>query len=110
MRLSRQRLKSESPIIESRIESARPYENTIADIKQQLAEAKAAGKGNQHPDVVSLKEQLEQLEDLRDDVLQNGTAAESVAGQEPALQGAPGCRRSTTPRRPRRSPAPSCRG
>ncbi len=78
LRLSKQRLKSESPIIESRLEMARPYETTIADIRRQLAEAKAAGKGNQHPDVVSLKEQLKQLEDLRDDVMQNGTGADNI--------------------------------
>ncbi len=78
VRLSRQRLKSESPIIESRLESARPYENTIADVKRQLAEKKAEGKGNQHPEIVALKEQLKTLEDLRDDVLQNGTTADRV--------------------------------
>lgn len=78
VRLSRNRLKSESPIIESRLESARPYENTIADLKRQLAAAKASGKGNQHPEVVDLKSQLTQLEDLRDDVMQNGTAASNV--------------------------------
>lgn len=78
LRLSRQRLKSESPIIESRLESARPYENTIADVKRQLAEKKAAGKGNAHPEVIALKEQLKQLEDLRDDVMENGTGASNI--------------------------------
>jgi uncharacterized protein involved in exopolysaccharide biosynthesis len=73
MRLSKQRLKSESPIIESRIEMARPYEGAISDLKRKLAEAKAAGKGTAHPDVVSIKEQLTELETLRDDVMANGT-------------------------------------
>jgi uncharacterized protein involved in exopolysaccharide biosynthesis len=78
LRLSRQRLKSESPIIESRLEMARPYESTITDLKRQLAEAKTSGKGNMHPDVVSLKAQLEQMEDLRDDVLENGGSADKI--------------------------------
>jgi uncharacterized protein involved in exopolysaccharide biosynthesis len=73
MRLSKQRLKSESPIIESRIEMARPYEGAISDLKRKLAEAKAAGKGTAHPDVVSIKEQLTELETLRDDVMKHGT-------------------------------------
>ncbi len=88
LRLSKQRLKSESPIIESRLEMARPYENTIADVKRQLAEAKAAGKGNQHPEVVALKSQLKQLEDLRDDVMQNGTGTDIVRAKNPLYKDA----------------------
>jgi uncharacterized protein involved in exopolysaccharide biosynthesis len=72
LELSRRRLKSESPELESRIEMARPYEDTITDLKKQIAAAKAAGRGNQHPEVVGLKQQLESLTNLRDDVLENG--------------------------------------
>jgi uncharacterized protein involved in exopolysaccharide biosynthesis len=71
--LSKKRLKSESPLIESRIQLARPYEDAIAEVKRDLAAAKAAGKGNAHPDVIELKQQLKRLEDLRDDVIQQGT-------------------------------------
>lgn len=71
--MSKRRLKSESPLIESRIEMARPYEDAIADIKKQLATAKATGKGAQHPDVIALKTQLKKFEGLRDDVMANGT-------------------------------------
>jgi uncharacterized protein involved in exopolysaccharide biosynthesis len=78
LRLSRLRVKSESPIIENRLEEARPYEATITDLKRQLAEAKAAGKGNMHPDVISLKNQLKQIEDMRDDVLANGGSADKI--------------------------------
>lgn len=78
LRLSRARLKSEAPIIESRLEQARPYETTIADLNRQLSEAKAAGKGNMHPDVVSLKDQLKQIEAMRDDVLANGGASDRI--------------------------------
>ncbi len=78
LRLSRLRVKSESPIIENRLEEARPYETTITDLKRQLAEAKADGKGNMHPAVVALKAQLKQMEDMRDDVLAHGGSAEKV--------------------------------
>ncbi len=78
LRLTKQRLKSESPIIESRMEMARPYEGAIADLKRKLAEAKASGKGTAHPDVVSLKDQLTELEKLRDDVIANGTGTTKV--------------------------------
>lgn len=71
-------MKSESPIIENRLEEARPYETTITDLKRQLAEAKAAGKGNMHPDVIALKNHLKQIEDMRDDVLAHGGSAEKV--------------------------------
>jgi uncharacterized protein involved in exopolysaccharide biosynthesis len=71
--LSRRRLKSESPIIESRIEMARPYEAAISEAKRHLAEAKAAGKGNAHPDVINLKAQLQQLERLRDEAMESGS-------------------------------------
>ena len=75
--LSRRRLKSESPIIESRIEMARPFESAISEIKRQLAEARAAGKGNAHPDVVRFKEQLAELERLRDETMERGNSGGS---------------------------------
>lgn len=76
--LSRKRLESESPIIESRIEMARPYESAISDVKRQIAQAKASGKGNAHPEVVALQAQLEHLETLRDDVMANGGGASNI--------------------------------
>jgi uncharacterized protein involved in exopolysaccharide biosynthesis len=60
------------------MEMARPYEGAIADLKRKLAEAKAAGKGAAHPDMVSLKDQLSELEKLRDDVIANGTGGTKV--------------------------------
>jgi uncharacterized protein involved in exopolysaccharide biosynthesis len=86
--LSKRRLKSESPLIESRIQMARPYEDAIAEVKRDLAAAKAAGKGNQHPDVIELKQQLKRLEDLRDDVIQRGTSAKVVHNKNPVYEGA----------------------
>jgi pSer/pThr/pTyr-binding forkhead associated (FHA) protein/uncharacterized protein involved in exopolysaccharide biosynthesis len=69
---SRRRLGSESPVIASRVEMARPYEAAISDTRRHLAEAKAAGKGKAHPDVIGLEAQLDQLQRLRDEVIQSG--------------------------------------
>lgn len=73
VQLSRRRLSSESPLIEHRIEMARPYEDALSDVKKQLAEARASGKGAQHPDVLKLESQLKKFEELRDDVMDHGT-------------------------------------
>jgi uncharacterized protein involved in exopolysaccharide biosynthesis len=85
VRLSKARLKSESPIIESRMEMARPYEGAIADLKRRMAEAKAAGKGAQHPDIISLKDQLAELEKLRDEVMTSGSSTPKITRSDNPL-------------------------
>jgi uncharacterized protein involved in exopolysaccharide biosynthesis len=72
VRSSKKKLKSQAPELQSRIELARPYEDSIAEVNQALAEARAAGKASQHPDVIKLKRQKASLEKQRDDVLKNG--------------------------------------
>ncbi len=72
LRSSKKKLKSQAPELQSRIELARPYEESIAEVNQALAEARAAGKASQHPDVIKLKRQKASLEKQRDDVLKNG--------------------------------------
>jgi|GEM_PF-1756766 len=71
---SRKKLKSQAPELQSRIDLARPYEESIAEVNQALAEARAAGKAGQHPDVIKLKRQKASLEKQRDEVLKNGTS------------------------------------
>lgn len=72
IQLSRRRLESETPLMVSRIEMARPYEDAITDVKRQLAAARAAGKGDRHPEVIDLQAQLARFEELRDQVLDQG--------------------------------------
>ena len=72
LRNRRKQLKSQAPELQSRIELARPYEESIAEVNQALAEARAAGKAGQHPDVIKLKRQKSSLEKQRDEVLKNG--------------------------------------
>jgi len=73
LEIRRRRLTSESPLIESRLEMAQPYSDAIADVNKQLAQARASGKGEQHPDVLGLQTQLDKLEALRDKVMAEGT-------------------------------------
>ncbi|MEM6295290.1 MAG: FHA domain-containing protein [Myxococcota bacterium] len=87
LRTRRKALKSEAPEIESRIEAARPYEISIADLNQQLAEARAAGKASQHPDVIKLKRQKKNLEAQRDEVLRNGGGSKIVRERNPLYEG-----------------------
>lgn len=66
MNMYKKRLKDESPEIESRIEEARPYQAGIAEVKRRLVSLRSEGKGEQHPEVVAAKEELQALETLRD--------------------------------------------
>ena len=72
LRNSRKQLKSKAPELQSRIDLARPYEESISQINRSLGEARAAGKASQHPDVIKLKRQKTSLEKQRDEVLKNG--------------------------------------
>jgi pSer/pThr/pTyr-binding forkhead associated (FHA) protein/uncharacterized protein involved in exopolysaccharide biosynthesis len=85
-RMRKKQLKSEAPEIERRISLARPYEDTIADTKRELAKARAEGKGPDHPDVKSLKAQIQKLENLRDDVMKEGSGGEAVANANPVYE------------------------
>jgi hypothetical protein len=64
LELDRTRLRGEEPLIESRIMATRPYEEALVEVNRSLAEAQAAGKGDEHPDVRRLKDQADRLRDL----------------------------------------------
>jgi len=72
LRNRRKQLKSKAPELQSRIDLARPYEDSISEVNRALGEARAAGKASQHPDVIKLKRQKTSLEKQRDEVLKNG--------------------------------------
>lgn len=72
LKVRRKGLSSEAPELQRRIDLAKPYEDSIAEVSQALVEARAANKGPQHPDVIKLKRQKAQLEKKRDEVLKNG--------------------------------------
>ena len=85
-RMRKKQLKSRAPEIERRISLARPYEDAIADVKRDLAAARAAGKGPDHPDVKTLKAQKEKLEALRDEVIDKGTSKSVVREANPVYE------------------------
>lgn len=72
VKVTKKGLTSEAPELQRRIDLAKPYEDSIAEVNQALAEARAANKGPQHPDVIKLKRQKASLEKQRDEVLKSG--------------------------------------
>ncbi|MEX1369014.1 MAG: FHA domain-containing protein [Nannocystaceae bacterium] len=87
--VARKALRSEDPVIEARIQESRPYAQGIADAARRLAEARAEGKGPEHPDVLRIEEEKKTLEALRDQVLQEGTS-KVIKAKNPAYRAARG--------------------
>jgi uncharacterized protein involved in exopolysaccharide biosynthesis len=61
------RLTAESPMVESRSMTTRPYQQAIVDVNRQLAEARANGLADDHPDVKQLHTKLAELKRLASD-------------------------------------------
>jgi uncharacterized protein involved in exopolysaccharide biosynthesis len=61
---ARKRLKEEDPVKTKRAEGAAPYEVALVDVKRRLGEARAKGFGDQHPEVIALMKQDEELQAL----------------------------------------------
>lgn len=55
------RLRSESPLVESRTLQSDPYRDEIVAVNRDLIRARADGKGEQHPDIVALEKRKEEL-------------------------------------------------
>jgi uncharacterized protein involved in exopolysaccharide biosynthesis len=62
--LARRRLKEEAPALSRKTESALPFEQSLSDAKRRLAEAKAKGLGDQHPEVMTLNKQITDFQRL----------------------------------------------
>jgi uncharacterized protein involved in exopolysaccharide biosynthesis len=61
---AKKRLKDEDPVKTKRAEAAQPYETALVDVKRRLGEARAKGFGDQHPEVIALMKQDEELQNL----------------------------------------------
>ncbi len=83
-KLSEEQMKIESPLIEAERTTSDPYRAVIATKNQQLVEAKASGKGDLHPDVQRLKQELEELEKLSEKARKE--AQESVTAPNPTYE------------------------
>jgi uncharacterized protein involved in exopolysaccharide biosynthesis len=62
--LAKERMRRESPLIESKVAAARPYSQALVDVKRRLSEAKASGLGDDHPTVKQLTNDARELEKL----------------------------------------------
>jgi uncharacterized protein involved in exopolysaccharide biosynthesis len=71
------RLQAESPMVESRSMTTRPYQQAIVDVNRQLAEARANGLADDHPDVRQLNTKLSELKRLASDAA-SGTDSTDV--------------------------------
>lgn len=67
--LNRKRLNSEDALLRGRVSSAGSYATSLQDVEKQLTEAKAAGLGEQHPQVKRLRQQARELAQLRDSTI-----------------------------------------
>lgn len=61
------RLRVETPLVESRSLSTRPYQQAIVEVNRQLADARASGLADDHPDVRQLTVKLKELRRLAAD-------------------------------------------
>jgi uncharacterized protein involved in exopolysaccharide biosynthesis len=68
-------LQTEKPMIATRVVTTNAYEGAITDVKRRIAEAKATGKGEGHPDVLALKRELAALEEMAKKEAADGTNA-----------------------------------
>lgn len=64
--LAKKRLAEETPLLQRRVESSAPYEQSLIEAKRKLGEAQAKGLGPQHPEVVSLQRQVTELQRMAD--------------------------------------------
>lgn len=90
---SRNKLKSDTTLRESRTAAAAQYRTRLSGVEQDLAKARSAGKGEEHPDVVALHAERRQLQAEIDRVMKQGdavadsTANRSYRAMEETVQG-----------------------
>jgi uncharacterized protein involved in exopolysaccharide biosynthesis len=61
LQLARKRLAEEAPMAARKVEGAQPYEQALIEAKRKLGEAQARGLGPQHPEVIALQKQADDL-------------------------------------------------
>lgn len=67
LRVNRRELRRTPRLATSGLARNNPYQAQIATANSKIAAARAAGKGDQHPDIVALKAELEELKQLSRD-------------------------------------------
>jgi uncharacterized protein involved in exopolysaccharide biosynthesis len=62
--LVRSRVKSDDSTMQRRVQSTQTYRDSVVEVNRKLGEARGRGLGEQHPEVVALKRQAQELEGL----------------------------------------------
>jgi uncharacterized protein involved in exopolysaccharide biosynthesis len=79
----RQRLKTEAPLVDSRVLNTQPYQQAIVDVNRRIAEMKSRGFGEDHPEVVKLRAEAGELDRLARQAARGG-ATELEQRRNPA--------------------------
>lgn len=66
---ARARLTREDPVLDQKVQMSQPYQQAIVDVKRKLGEARASGLGEEHPEVIRLKKQEEELSRLSEQAM-----------------------------------------
>ncbi len=86
--VDQQRLSTETPLVESRVLATRPYQQAIVDVNQRLAQARASGLGDEHPDVRELRAKLDELKRLASEAERSTDDTEIERSRNPVYESA----------------------
>ena len=86
--VDQQRLAVETPLVESRVMATRPYQQAIVDVNQRLAQTRASGLADDHPDVRQLKARLEELKRLAAEAEHSTSDTEVERSRNPIYESA----------------------
>lgn len=86
--VDQQRLSVETPLVESRVLATRPYQQAIVEVNQRLAQARASGLADDHPDIRELKAKLEELKRLASDAERSTDDTEIERSRNPIYESA----------------------
>ncbi|MBI1946461.1 MAG: FHA domain-containing protein [Deltaproteobacteria bacterium] len=86
--VDQQRLSAETPLVESRVLATRPYQQAIVEVNQRLAQARAGGLADDHPDIREMKAKLEELRRLAADAERSTDDTEIERSRNPIYESA----------------------
>src|SRR5690606_35474981 len=71
--LAKRQLASEDAYVDSKVAASAPYEERLAQVKQEIAAARARGLADGHPELQQLRNEQKSLTQLRDNTLNAAT-------------------------------------
>ena len=86
--VDQQRLAVETPLVESRVLATRPYQQAIVDVNQRMAQARASGLAEDHPDIREMKAKLESLKHLASEAERSTDDTEVERSRNPIYESA----------------------